>query len=73
MLTNLATGESAAFPGSEWLRSSDPFDLELDAGTDEQARLGMCWSSADAFRRWHSSHLPISLRLRLLLAGRRVI
>ena len=38
VLTNLATGESAAFHCGEWLRSSDPFDLELDAGADEQAR-----------------------------------
>ncbi|KAL4458577.1 hypothetical protein ABPG75_013442 [Micractinium tetrahymenae] len=30
-LTNMPTGEVAAFRCSEWLRTSDPYDLELDA------------------------------------------
>lgn len=41
-LTNLVTGEAAAFCCAEWLRSSDPYDLELDAeqGGDDGAQVG---------------------------------
>ncbi|PRW59715.1 lipoxygenase homology domain-containing 1 isoform A [Chlorella sorokiniana] len=33
-VTNMVTGESAAFFCSEWMRSSDPYDFELDAEAD---------------------------------------
>ena len=39
-LTNMPTGEAATFHCSEWLRSADPFDLELDAEAAGQEQVG---------------------------------
>jgi len=34
-VTNMPSGETATFHCSEWLRSADPYDLELDAAPAE--------------------------------------
>jgi hypothetical protein len=41
VVINMPSGEAATFACSEWLRSSDPFDFELDA-SEEQARACCC-------------------------------
>jgi hypothetical protein len=39
VVTNMPSGEAATFVCSEWLRSSDPFDFELDASEEQASSL----------------------------------
>ena len=39
-VTHMVTGEAATFACSEWLRSSDPYDFELDTAQEGEGQVG---------------------------------
>lgn len=43
VVTNMVTGEAASFFCSEWIRSNDPYDFELDAEAEGAQVRGRRW------------------------------